>query len=96
MFYVYILHPTIFDKFYIGFTSESPLMRLDRHNSDYYADKYTSLYKPWSLFWTLECKSNNQAIQIEAHIKNMKSKVYIQNLLKYPEISTKLLSKYSM
>ena len=30
---------------------------------------------------------------IEKHIKNMKSKIYIQNLAKYPEMTQKLLLK---
>jgi putative endonuclease len=32
---------------------------------------------------------------IEQHIKKMKSKVYIQNLKRYPEILQKLINKYS-
>jgi putative endonuclease len=31
---------------------------------------------------------------IEKHIKAMKSKKYIENLIKYPEMSVKLLQKY--
>jgi putative endonuclease len=37
--------------------------------------------------------NETQALAIEKHIKNMKSKVYIENLLHYPEISIKLLEK---
>jgi len=33
--------------------------------------------------------------KIEIHIKKMKSKKYIQDLKKYPEIAQKLLKKYS-
>jgi putative endonuclease len=36
-----------------------------------------------------------QAHKIENHIKKMKSKKYIENLKKYPEISLRLLQKYS-
>jgi putative endonuclease len=32
---------------------------------------------------------------IEEHIKKMKSKVYIQNLKKYPDMVKKLIAKYS-
>ncbi len=32
---------------------------------------------------------------IENHIKRMKSRRYIENLIKYPEIGKKLLEKYS-
>jgi putative endonuclease len=95
MAWVYIIYSSSHDKFYIGFTNEDPSTRLMRHNSDYYQDKFTSKYKPWDLFWTLECETSKQAQQIERHIKGMKSKTYIQNLTKYPEIGQKLLSKYN-
>jgi putative endonuclease len=42
----------------------------------------------------IEYKSKKQALQIEKQIKNMKSKVYIQNLKRYPEMTIKLLGKY--
>ncbi|MEY3084859.1 MAG: hypothetical protein RL037_1039, partial [Bacteroidota bacterium] len=32
---------------------------------------------------------------IEAHIKQMKSRKYIENLVRFPEISQKLKDKYS-
>ena len=94
MSFVYILHSQIHDKFYTGFTNEDVGLRIDRHNSDYYQNKFTSRFKPWQLFWKLECTSENQARLIEKHIKNMKSKIYIHNLVKYPEISEKLLLKF--
>ena len=33
--------------------------------------------------------------KIEAHIKKMKSRKYIENLIRYPEIIQKLIEKYS-
>jgi putative endonuclease len=42
----------------------------------------------------LESTSENQARLIEKHIKKMKSKTYIHNLVKYPEIAEKLLLKF--
>jgi len=34
-------------------------------------------------------------LAIEKHIKSIKSKVYIENLIKYPEMAEKLKGKYS-
>tara|TARA_R110000868_G_scaffold153826_1_gene379776 strand:+ start:99 stop:308 length:210 start_codon:yes stop_codon:yes gene_type:complete len=48
----------------------------------------------WTLFYKIDCTTKSQALKIEAHIKRMKSKVYIENLLKYSEITIKLLEKY--
>ena len=40
----------------------------------------------WELFLFIESKDYSQAIRIERHIKKMKSKTFILNLIKYPEI----------
>jgi len=48
----------------------------------------------WKLYLRIECKNKGQSWCIEKHIKSRKSKVYIQNLLKYPEMIIKLLEKY--
>ena len=94
MAFVYVIYSETFDKFYIGFTTEDPIDRLEKHNSDFYYDKFTAKYKPWFLFWSLACKSPNQARQIENHLKKMKSKVYLKNLVKHPEMAIKLLEKF--
>jgi putative endonuclease len=57
--------------------------------------KYTYNADDWTLFFSINCDSKSQALAIEKHIKTMKSKVYIENLNKHPEIIEKLLDKYS-
>jgi putative endonuclease len=49
----------------------------------------------WQLFVVIECKSVKQARNIEAHIKRMKSRKYIENLLTHPEMTERLLSRYN-
>lgn len=93
MHFVYILYSNSLDRFYIGQTHDVQL-RLLRHNTDYYDNKWTAKGKPWVVFTTIQCQDKLQALKVEAHIKKMKSKVYIQNLKKHPEISQKLLTKY--
>jgi putative endonuclease len=68
--------------------------RLFKHNSRFYDKTYSSFTADWQLLLKIECVSVNQAIQIEKHIKRMKSKVYIENLKKYPEMVEKLLNLY--
>lgn len=92
---VYIIHSEKTNKFYIGFTTEDVTQRVERHNNDYYEDKFTASGKPWRFFLEIKCTSLKQARQIENHIKKMKSKKYIQNLIKYPLIIEKLLEKYN-
>ena len=48
-----------------------------------------------SFVFEISCKDQTQALAIEKHIKLMKSKVYIENLIKYPEMTEKLKNKYS-
>ena len=91
---VYILHSPSADKYYIGFTTLLVEERLDRHLKEYYQNKFTAAYADWMLFIEINCETNEQARKIEAHIKKMKSKVYIKNLMKYPDMIEKLLQKY--
>ena len=96
MCYCYILYSQKLDRFYIGSTILRPEERLGSHLTDYYGKtKFTAKAKDWILTFNIKCHSIEQAQRIEHHIKRMKSKKYIQNLLTYPEISIKLLAKYS-
>lgn len=90
----YILYSKFKDRYYIGFTTETAAKRLGKHNSDYYDDKFTAEGKPWELFLEITCKTSEQARNIETHIKSMKSRRYIENLLKYPEMVEKVKERY--
>ena len=68
--------------------------RISERNLHLYLKAETRKANDWILYYTIDCKSRRQAIQIERHIKRMKSKKYIQNLQKYPEITIRLLKKY--
>jgi len=43
----------------------------------------------WEIYLMIENLEYQQARQIESHIMKMKGKIYIENLLKYPEIIDK-------
>jgi putative endonuclease len=90
---VYILHSAKLSRFYTGFTADFDT-RLEFHLNSEQARKFTYKADDWILFLKIECESKSQALAIEKHIKNMKSKIYIENLLRYPEIINKLLEKY--
>ncbi len=57
--------------------------------------KFTGKTDDWEVFLHFQCDNKRQALAIERHVKQMKSKVYIQNLKKFPELITKLRAKYS-
>ena len=90
---VYILHSEKLKRYYTGATSDIDI-RLDFHNNAENR-KYTYRTNDWELVFSIECKNKSQMLAIEKHIKNMKSKTYIQNLIKYPEISAKLIIQYT-
>ncbi len=93
MFTVYILHSNKLNRFYTGFTTNLEL-RLHLHENAE-ARKFTAKADDWILFLEISCESKSQGLAIEKHIKKMKSRVYIENLIKYPEIIEKLRIKYS-
>jgi putative endonuclease len=90
---VYILYSAKLDRFYIGFTAYFDL-RLQFHLTSEESRKFTYNADDWILFLKIECQNKPQALAIEKHIKAMKSKVYIKNLIIYPEIVSKLIEKY--
>ena len=95
MYSCYILFSYSLDRFYIGSTSLDPEARLANHLAKYYeSSKFTAKADDWTLFLEIPCSSFDQARKIESHIKKMKSKVYIHNLRKYPDMIQKLFTKF--
>lgn len=92
--FVYILHSVSLDKYYVGEAMDLQ-ERIKQHNSGFYDSAYTKQVSDWTLFYSIACNNRVQARKIETHIKNMKSKTYIQNLKKFPEITDKLKNKYN-
>jgi len=93
MYIVYILRSNKLNRFYIGFTSDFDI-RLEFHKNAK-SNKFTANADDWELFTKITCESKPQALRIESHIKKMKSKTYIENLIKYPDIILKLKDKYN-
>ncbi|GAB3420835.1 hypothetical protein GCM10027516_17770 [Niabella aquatica] len=91
----YILYSKKLNKYYVGATSTDATERLNKHFSGYYAGKFTSIADDWELFLEIHCLQVTQAFKIETHIKRMKSRKYIENLKRYPDIINMLLEKYS-
>jgi putative endonuclease len=89
---VYILHSAKLNQFYIGYTSDFDT-RLEFHKNAE-SHKFTSNAEDWKLFIKIDCENKTQGLNIEKHIKKMKSKIYIENLIKYPDIILKLKDKY--
>ena len=93
MYIVYILYSQDLDRYYIGFTSNLEV-RMNFHFNDTQVRKYTKKANDWEEFLKMECETKRQAMGVENHVKRMKSRVYIQNLKKFPEMRQKLIEKY--
>jgi putative endonuclease len=94
MCFVYIIESLKDGSFYIGRTADLK-ERLNWHNSEELNQGITKRKMPWNYFFTLEVENTRISDKIENHIKRMKSREYIRNLAKYPEISERLIEKYS-
>jgi len=91
-YFVYILYSEKLSRYYTGSTSDISIRMGFHDNAE--ARKFTAKADDWQLAFSLACNNKPQALAIERHIKAMKSKVYIQNLIKHPEIARKLIEKY--
>ena len=90
---VYILQSKSLDKFYIG-SCKNLTIRIAQHKNNEFSNSFTGKATDWELFLSIHDLNYQQARKIESHIKKMKSKKYIRNLIKYPGIIEKLKQKY--
>ncbi|PKP29122.1 MAG: endonuclease [Bacteroidetes bacterium HGW-Bacteroidetes-18] len=94
MAYVYILYSKTLHSHYVG-SCKNLENRLFEHNNSTFENSYTSKAKDWVFILKIENLGYQQARDIEKHIKRMKSKIFIENLKKYPELVEKLKTRYS-
>ena len=77
-YFIYILRSQD-GTYYVGYTQDLS-ERLQRHNQG--RSKYTKAKRPWELVYSEELQDRSSAIQRELEIKNCKSKVYIETLVR--------------
>ena len=92
MSYCYILFSQKLDRFYIGVITQTPENWLEKHNQHSYGtNHFTAKANDWKEFLIIPCNCFSQALKVEKYVKKMKSKIYIQNLKKYPEMVGRIL-----
>ena len=90
----YILYTFSKDQYYIG-SCANLAIRIEQHKNKEFDKSFTALRADdWELFFSVEDLEFEQARRIERHVKAMKSRKYIENLAKLPEIVKKLKMKY--
>lgn len=94
----YILYSKKLDRFYIGSSRFPAAERLDQHLIEFYRNNksFTTKAKDWEIYFVIDCDTYEIALFVEKYIKKMKSRLYIENLKKYPETVEKIKHKYSM
>ena len=90
---VYILYSETLNQYYTGSCKDFNI-RFKEHLDKSYVNSFTSKVDDWILFYKATGLNSTQVLKIEAHIKKMKSKTYIKNIAKYPEIMEKLKLRY--
>jgi len=91
---VYIIFSKKINSFYTGSCLDIE-QRLKEHNNHKFDSSFTRRANDWIIFYKIDNLEYKTARKIEEHIKKMKSKTYITNLIKYPEITLKLIEKYN-
>ena len=93
MSYLYILFSLKLNKFYTG-SCLNLKQRLSDHKNKTHTNSFTKVTDDWELYFEMKELDFVIVRKIEDYIKSMKSKKYIENLKKYPEIAKKLISKF--
>ena len=91
---VSILFSKTLNRYYTGSCNELG-GRIEQHISKHFRKSFTAKSDDWNLFFLNNNLQYQQARLIESHIKRMKSRKYIENLKKYPDIMERLIHKYA-
>jgi putative endonuclease len=78
-YYLYVLQSQKNGKYYVGITKDVE-GRVNQHNRG--AGKSTKSSKPWNLLYTEEFRSLSEASKRERYIKDQKSRLYLENMIK--------------
>jgi putative endonuclease len=92
---VYILFSDKHNKFFSGSCLDLEARLID-HKNKTFLNSFTANADDWELYFSINELHHSDARKIETHIKSMKSKKYIENLKKYPEMVEKLIQKFSI
>ena len=92
-FITYILYSPQYDKFYIGHTEDLEY-RMFRHNVES-EHSYTSKYRPWEVFTTLEFSTRSKAIAAEKYLKK-KPRAFLKRLQDDAELHQYIINRFEV
>jgi putative endonuclease len=85
MHFQYIIYSKTQNRYYIGETSDLDY-RLELHNTHQFKGSYTKIANDWEFVLQHECSSKTEALYLERFIKRMKSRKFIEKIIKDPDI----------
>jgi putative endonuclease len=92
MYYVYVIYSEKLNRIYTGTTDDLD-KRIEQHNSAFYPNSFTSKGIPWQLKGSFSFENNLHAYFAESFIKRMKSKIFIEKIIKDPELFYEIIDK---
>ncbi len=94
-YYLYVLYSSSSDKYYVGYSSDVGA-RVEQHNTSG-RSTYTSKHRPWVLVkqWELG-EDRGFAMRIERGVKRMKSRKFVERLIKDVHDVSKLAQQVSV
>ena len=91
-YWVYILYSAKIDKYYIGRT-ENLELRVQYHNHPVESRKFTFRGLPWVLKLSIPCDSLEHSIKLEQFIKKMKSRKFVESLIRDERLRNDIIKK---
>jgi putative endonuclease len=76
---VYIIYSSHLDRYYIGFTGDSLVSRLNKHNSTHKG--FTGKNHDWTVVYSETFATKKEAMARERQIKSWKSRRMIEKLI---------------
>ncbi len=92
MHFLYIIYSKQSHRFYIGET-QNVEKRVLMHNQHVFKKAYTTSAEDWQLKLSFECESKEEASYLERFIKRMKSRVFIEKIIRDPTVLKEILNK---
>ncbi len=92
MYFLYIIHSCSVDKYYVGVT-QNLSDRINKHNHHKYQGSYTKIANDWKYVLTFKTETKKDAVYLEAFIKRMKSRKFIEKIISNENILRDILDK---
>ena len=92
MHFLYIIFSFAANRYYVGETADIK-KRILKHISKGYPNTFTKIARDWEIKLDVTCPDRETALFLEAFIKRMKSRKFIEKVIRKPEILDDLIKK---